>query len=349
MIETMNGNKSLGDVGSVLMQHNFDQGALRPYIESDGRTYIDLTKNGKTLTQVTNAPATLRKDQWQLVDTALGKVAKERLSLFNALASNGGTFRIPNGMGTTVLQHETMSDVGPATLSMDGITRGQADSPLFDLRNLPLPIVHYDFKYTLRQLETSRRNGTPLDTSTAELAGRRVAETVEKLTAGTLGTYKYGGGEIFGYANFPDRITYGLTTPTGVATNVTTLNEVLGMMQVSRDANYNGPWTLYVSTKWSQFMENDYSADKSDLTLRQRLSNIHGITDVADADYLNDFDMVLVQNTSDVARAVVALPMTTMQWPTMGGMEVNFKVMAIMVPQLRSDYNNATGIVHGTI
>jgi hypothetical protein len=52
--------------------------------------------------------------------------------------------------------------------------------------------------------------------------------------------------------------------------------------------------------------------------------------------------------TSDVARAINGMDITTVQWETQGGMRVNFKVMAIQVPQIRSDFNGRTGIVHAT-
>ncbi len=63
------------------------------------------------------------------------------------------------------------------------------------------------------------------------------------------------------------------------------------------------------------------------------------------------FDFIMVQMTSDVVRMVIGLDITTLQWETLGGLKVNFKVMAILVPQLRSTVvniaNHLTGIVHG--
>jgi len=55
-----------------------------------------------------------------------------------------------------------------------------------------------------------------------------------------------------------------------------------------------------------------------------------------------------VQQTSDVIREVVGMDITTVQWEEEGGMRLNFKVMAILVPQLRADFNGNTGIVHGS-
>jgi hypothetical protein len=43
------------------------------------------------------------------------------------------------------------------------------------------------------------------------------------------------------------------------------------------------------------------------------------------------------------------MDVTTVQWDEKGGMKKNFKIMAIIVPQLRADQNSNTGIVHGTV
>ena len=96
-------------------------------------------------------------------------------------------------------------------------------------------------------------------------------------------------------------------------------------------------------------MDDDYSTAKGDNTLRQRLQSIDGITDVRTADFLSPtaFILILVQQTADVARLVMGMDITTVQWETHGGMRLHFKVMAIMVPQVRADFNGNTGIVHG--
>ena len=95
-------------------------------------------------------------------------------------------------------------------------------------------------------------------------------------------------------------------------------------------------------------MDEDYETAKGDNTLRDRIGAIEGIDRPATLDFLPTNTLLLVQKTSDVARMVVGMDVTTVQWETKGGMELNFKVMAIMVPQLRSDFNSNTGIVHGS-
>lgn len=338
-----------GDVASKLMAANFDVGVLRPFIDNKGRSCITVNQGGKPTTLVTNAPATLRKDDWILLDTAIIKAAKPRLRAVADLRSAGLQFTVANGMSRTVLEHEAQSDISPAIISMDGMRQGESDRPQFDLRSLPLPIIHKDFSFSARQVMASRNGGSPLDTTTAELAGRRVAEEVEKLTLGVADSYSFGGGTVYGYTNFPQRLTQGLTTPTTSNHNVT-VEEVLEMRKKSTDNGYYGPWVLYYSPAWYAHMDGDYdTANRNDTTLRKRLEAIEGIAAVRPADYLTGTTLLLVQQSADVARMVVGMDITTVQWESHGGMQLNFKVMTIMVPQLRSDYGSQTGIVHGSV
>jgi hypothetical protein len=53
--------------------------------------------------------------------------------------------------------------------------------------------------------------------------------------------------------------------------------------------------------------------------------------------------------TPDVVRAINGLDLTTVQWESVGGMRLNFKVMAIQVPQIRSTYAGRCGICHATM
>jgi len=340
-----------GDVATRLLEANMDANVLRPWIGDNGKHYVTLIQNGKPVAvPVGNATATLRKDDWKLLDKAVVKAAKPRLKAVADLRGAGLTFGI-NGMAKTVLETETQSDISDAIVSMDGLRESTADRPVFELTNLPLPIIHKDFNFSARQVMVSRNGGSPLDTTTAELAGRRVAEIAEKLLLGTYGTYAFGGGTIYGYTNYTNRLTKTITAPTaGGWTGATTVNEVLEMILQAQQAYHYGPYMLYCSLPWDVYMDDDYSTAKGDNTLRERLRKIENIQDVRTLDYLSstNYVLVLVQMTSDVVREVVGMDITTVQWETKGGMQLNFKVMAILVPQLRADQNSNTGIVHGT-
>lgn len=361
-----------GSVAEQLAGVRFDPGLLRPYTKRDGKGYVTVNVgkdyDGNTLyeekpinqlinngVQVSNA-TTLRKDEWIELDRAVLRAARQRLRAWTDLASRS-SFGGFNGMSKLLLEHETMSDPGEAVVDFDGLTSGRNDQPNFQLEGLPLPITHSDFFFSSRRLAVSRNSGTPLDTAMAEAAGRRVAEMVEKTLIGTVTGPTYGVAanygntpSVYGYTNHPDRVTKtDLTTPTG-SNGPSVLTDVLEMIELAYAANFYGPFMLYHSTSYSQFMDNLFSTtEPSAGTLRNRIREIEDIQDVRRLDYLTSgYQLLLVQMTPDVARAVNGMDMTTVQWESVGGMRVNFKVMGIMVPQLRSDFNGNMGLVHGT-
>jgi hypothetical protein len=342
--------QGFGSVAATLMRNDFDISVLRMWEDPEThQSYVTRNLGGKpTPMLVRNATATLLKDEWQLLDEVVIKAAKPRLRAFGDLRAMGLQYTIPDGMGKGVFQYQAQSDITPATISMDGLRRSESDRPIYDLVNLPLPIIHKDFQFSAREVMMSRGRGNPLDTTTAELAGRRVAEQAEQLLLGTSSSYQYGGGTIYGYTNFPNRITYTMTNPTaGGWIPGTTVNEILAMRTLSQQAYHFGPWMLYNSIAWDTFLDDDYSASKGDKTLRERLESIKGIMGVRTLDYLTGYTMLMVQMTSDVARAVVGMDIVTVQWESEGGMQLNFKVMAILVPQIRADHNGNTGLIHG--
>jgi len=322
---------------------------------------------------------TLRKEEWIQLDQVVLRAARLRLRAWAdlAAANSYGGF---NAMAKETLEYETMSDPGEAIVDMDGLTEGRTDTPLFRLQGTPLPITHSDFYFSSRKLAQSRNNGTPLDTAMGEAAGRRVAEMVEKTLIGVetgfrgsegpyASGYGYGTGgasgsagtrynQVYGYLNYPDRLTKtDLTTPTGTNPSAT-VADVIAMRQQLIDGRFYGPYMLYHSTDWDEYLDQDYYALATTgmaaptQTLRERLKKIDGVQDVKRLDFLssttNPFTMIMVQMTPDVCQAINGMDITTVQWESVGGMRLNFKVMCIQVPRLRSDFNARCGILHAT-
>ena len=196
---------------------------------------------------------------------------------------------------------------------------------------------------------SSRNSGSPLDTSMVEEATRKVAEMAEKLLLGVSTWGTYGGGTIYGYTNFTSALTQSLDNPSGSSwTGTLLLESVLAMIQQAQDAHFYGPYMLYNAPAWNAYLGEDFKT-YSDKSVRQRIKEVDGIEDISTLDFLTNYDMVLVQMTSDVIREVIGMDIMPLQWETHGGMQINFKVMAIMVPQLRADYNGNTGIVYGSV
>ncbi len=355
----LNGQGS-GSVAALLIQNGMDPDYLRPWIGENDWSYITVA-NGFTVNDkgekvpkyenrlTRNANATLTKDAWNLLDGVIVKAARERLRAVADLRSAGLTFNLPNGWAHTVLQYQRITDNGPATVSMDALRNGINERPELDIVNLPLPLIHKEFSFPARVLATSKLTGAPLDTTEAEQSARSVAETAEELLIGTYGEYKFGGGSVWGLTNFPDRLTYEMLLPTENAwTPAKTILDILGMKALAQAARQYGPFILYTSPAWDAYLDNDYSSAKGDNTLRERIGKIDGIKAIHTLDKLPDYKMVLVQQNSGTIREVIGMDVTTIQWDAQGGLEQMFKVIAMLVPQIRTDINGNCGIVDGT-
>ena len=271
----------------------------------------------------------------------------DRLMGVEDLMSRGLTHNINNGLGTTILQYDDASDVEDAEISMDGVTEGKNDIQEFVTRSLPLPIIHKDFNINIRKLTASRALGESVDTSMAEISGRKVAERIEDILFNGAGTLNFGGGTLPGYTTESNRNTVSFTSAwdASAATGETILDDVLSAKQASLDDQHFGPWILYVPTNYETVLDEDFKAD-SDKTTRERILGVSGILDVKVADKLTASNVVLAQMTSDVVRIVNGLEITTVEWQTLGGMRAHFKVMAILIPQIRSDQESKSGVVH---
>lgn len=354
MFDVIHRGVGYGDVADKLLAANMDHNVLRPWIDKQGRNCVSmfagLDDSGKSRfrTVVTNTPATLMKDQWMQMDQAVVRAARPGLRVWGDIVGAGLTYNVPNGMSITVIQHQSMTDAGEATLSMDALRETNRDRVLYDIVNLPLPIVSSDFSFSLREILVSRNQRLPLDTTMVEQATRKCVEQIEKLTLGVTDSYSYGGGTIYGLTNHSDRITKTLTLPTDASwTPETLVNEVLDMIQSLQDIFFNGPYGVWVSPSWTKYLDADYSSTYGGKTLRMRLTDIDDIRFWRKADYLTGYQVLVVQLTPDVIQAVTGMRLQTIQWDSHGGLQKNFKIMGIMVPRLKSNSDGNTGIAHG--
>jgi hypothetical protein len=346
------------DVATLLLENNMDYNCLRRFRSNnpkDKRSYM--TQNYydqkedkvKQKVVVTNAPSTLRYDEWKRIDQAVVTAGRPKLRIVSDLEAAGLGVTIPDGMGTIVIQHQLSGFAGNAIISMDGLRESDRDRILHDIGQIPLPIIHEDFSFSLREIMVSRRGGTPLDTAMAREAARNVADTADKWHAGIIDSYTYAGSTVYGIRNFPDRLTKVLTLPTAAGwTPETTANEVAEMIQQATDVFKGGPFGAYFSTGWSIFFNRDYSPVAPGYgTLMGRLRQTEEVAWWRKLEFLTGFEILLVQLDPMNIETLNGMPLTTLQWDSHGGMQLNFKVMTIRVPRIRSDANSKSGIIHG--
>lgn len=380
------GMHGMGGVGI----HRYQPGLLRPYIDrrgvkkvsiavdtrnkTDEKGNIVLNKKGMPIREdvckevpihdlimnginspVYNATLALRKDEWQMLDARIVKAYRARLRLVRDIANVN--LRRVNGMSTTILEHETISESGEAFQDMDSLTTGRTDQPLLQLEGTPLPYTHSNFWMSSRQLGITRTQGEDLRMRNAEQASRRVAEKLENVTIGIQTGLTYGvtadysrAPTAYGLTNFGPRNTKtNMTAPTG--SNGTTIKtDWLALRALLHADNRFGPYVAYVSTNYDQHLDNLFSTtEPSAGTLRENLLKIDGITDIRRLDYLTTASVViLVQMDSETVELVEGLPLSTTQWDEKGGAQLNFRVQTIQVVRFYADYSGNCGIAHGT-
>lgn len=363
-VDMIHNGQATGQVAGMLQSNGrMDLGRMRPFIGSDGRTYVSVYKGGDPKspesysTVAVNAGATLRRDEWKALDMAIIEPTRYRLGGRDDLISKGLVYNLGNGLGTTVLEWHDVSEAMDVSLTMDGITRGNNDTVVFQHNYLPLPILHADYEINARLLATSRNMGHPLDTTLAERAARRILEYQEKMLFTDI-TYSFGEKDsrsrntIYSYVNFPDRnqVNLSIAWDSSAMTGPGIVQDVMEMKAASIAAYHYGPWMLYVPANYESALDNDYVGSNPDtnanITIRDRIMKISGIQGIKVVDTLASDNVLLVQMTPDVVRLVRGMGMQNVQWSEEGNMVTKFKVMTIEVPQLRSDQNGRCGIVH---
>lgn len=382
-----------GQVAQEMSRINFDPGLKRPYISNrDGRVYCDVRTNrfvtnkktGKEELEVEAVPVdylvqrglvpptfnatALTKDAWEKIDTRVIRAARQPLQAWADLRAHA-TYGGFDAMGVTGLSRHKITAASDATMSMQVSTATRQDRPLFDIDILPLPITQCGFEFDQRELAVSRNAGTPLDTTMAGEAGTAVGELIEKVTIGvtdlstiTMGSSStYTNRGIYGYRTAPNRITKTDVTATGSFVAATFLADLLAMIELARAQNMYGPFTLYYSNSWAQYLNRDYYvfadtgyAAAPHQTVRQRIAMIEEIREVKPLQFFSNSDELLLIQWDDTIEAINGMELTTVQWESQGGSMVHFRVMAIQVPAIRERFigtsliSKKASIVHGT-
>lgn len=320
-VDLIQGGRGFGSVASRLLAANMNPRVLR-----------------------TNA--TLKYDEWKDIDTAVVKIARQRLVGIEDLRSRGLVRNI-NGMAATVAQYQDEGDMTDAFLSMSVTAVSEADRVEYQTRFLPLPLVHKSFQLDVRELNMGRKLGEAIDTVLAETAARKVAEKIESILFMGASSFAAGGGTLYGYTDHPSRNTGSLTGnwATAGVDGGEILSDVLAMIQEAKDARHFGPYVLYVPTAYESKLESNFVTAYPG-SIRQRLLQITDLQAIRVADFLTGNNVVLVEMQSETVRAVIGQNPMPVEWNEQGGLLLKFKVIGIIVPQIRRDQAGRSGIVH---
>lgn len=353
-----------------LLDSGMDPAVLRPWREIDkltgkptGRNFITMNKKnadgslvvnkeGKPVREnvITNAPATLRLQDWLRIDYAVAFAAKPVLNFWNLLYGRV-PYNVPNGMATIAIQHTIATGDASSTISMDPIRKGERSRPTLDTGLIPLPVIHGDGSFSAREIAVSRgyngQGALPLDTTSFSLTSRKNAEVLEQLALGVSSSYTYAGGTVYGVGNHPSRSTKVLDyAPTnGSWTPQSLLNNLLAAIQTMKDHFYYGPYVAIYSPAWNTVFAKDWSTYYSQSVRARLAEGLPEISEWVQSQWLTGYRIILIQMTEDTVQGVQGMAPTTVQWEEQGGFEQCFKILMIRIPRVRADANGYTGIM----
>jgi uncharacterized linocin/CFP29 family protein len=309
-----------GTVAQRLLQSNFNVNALRT--------------NG-----------VLMRDEWKHFDNRVVQITRERLVGVAELIRRGLVYNLPNALGVMTLEWErAIDDLVAAEVTMSGLNEATKDRLAYDTAAMPIPIIHKEFSYNLRHVEAARRNGRNIESTHAEVATRKVAEKIEDILFNGL-VISSTVGPIYGLLTHPQRNTGAVTATWVTATGEQMVTDIIRMMDVASTKNMNGPFVLFVPLSVANRFGNDYKAN-SDKTILQRMMELPNLDAIVASTKLTGTNILLVQMTSDVVEMIDGIQPTMVEWDSRGGFEHNFKIIAIMLPRIRSAGDGNNGIVH---
>jgi uncharacterized linocin/CFP29 family protein len=320
---TFNPNELSGG-GNLLAAHNLNVNAARAAFMANG---------------------TLSIDEGKAIDAAVVKAGRQNLKLLGIFAKYG-LIRPLGGLHILLDYWGKRGEFTAAETSMDGRTRSQSDRPDNRWSAVPIPIIHKEFEIGIRELEASRRNGTPLDTSGVEEATEVVVETIESMIVDGS-TLKYAGNSITGLTNNSDRNTGSLTAAWTTTATRDILKDVRAMVQALFADRRYGPYALLIPDAYWTELQTDYTSYPSK-TFFQRIKDIPGIVEIIPSSKLSAECVLLDLNPSsaDISRA---LDLTVVPWQSGDGMVHKFKVMAALAPRIKADINGNSGVAHYTV
>lgn len=341
-----------GDAPFIInAQGQIDVNAMRPFFGDEGEALMVVNAAGD-VSPATNA--LLQYQEWIDIDRTVIQSAEARLVGIADLRSRGLVHNL-GSIGQTITMWQTVSDMTEANINMDGVTAGEEDTIAFGTAQVPVPIIHKDWRLNMRRLQASRMFGESLDTTAAAVAGRLVAEASERMLFGGAPII-VDGARIWGYRTFPGRAQIDQTTPWANAAPSAIKADTQAMLAALRAKGFYGPFVLYISPEDEGVLDEFYVIEGTDgsdgitspgRTIRDVLLSLSGLSEIKVADMLGGTgEAVMVSLEKNVVDLAIAQEPTTLSWQAMGGMQERFKTMAVWVPRIKSDYNGNCGVAH---
>lgn len=329
--------------------NSFDASASQGF---QGDAFIRLL-NANGDTGVLRTAAVLRENEWREYDKVVTGIARGKFTLVDDMMKNGMRAKLENPMGTTQIVWDRIGDMSDAQIDMTGEATDIRDRIEFAQDSMPVPLIHHGFKLNIRTLMASRARGQGLDVVHAQTATLKVVHTIEKLFLFGQFSAGAGAGSLYGLTRYPYRAVGPLSADWRTANAGQIFSDVNAMISAMEQKNQFGPYMMYVPTSYASALRRDYdnrtSGGGGGYSIRSRLMEIENLKDIRTNWFLPDNHVVLINLNPENLRALDGIQPRMIEWNTQGGMVSIFKIIAIILPQIKRDAADQCGIVHFSI
>lgn len=286
----------------------------------------------------------LHKDEWELLDRRVVQISAVVLNAIADLRALGLTTNL-GGLGVLMSQYEQVSDMTDANVNMAVEDDDEEDRVNFPLIGVPVPIISKGFRIDARSLAASRRNGSNIDTTHVDTATRKVAEKLEEL-------FFLGSTVVQRNQSIPGVLTHSArNVVSGGASWATATNvypNVLAMVAALQGDNFFGPYRLFLNqAQYIQTWALNANTSTSIIDTIMRLPGF-GPGSVKPANFVPAGQAVLINMSTDVVDLAIGQDIVPVEWETKGGLVTHYKVLAAMIPRVKSDAAGRSGIAHIT-
>lgn len=368
----------------------FDPGLLQPFFETDpnspdrgrpcavlqtGHVYNNQTgewhiKKEKRRVEEwqargINSPAfnaaVLTRDDMVAIQRAVSRPPRQPLNVWSDMLA---AKRISgfDAWAKTNFEYAAGGDGHEVVKSMDATDPGRDDVDTHVWRSVPLPVIHGDFSFPQRFIDVAGSGGQRVNTDAIEKIVRRGWEMVERTALGTetgvtfgsrsTGPYAIEGTSTeYGLTNSPYRIEKtDLTTPTG-SNPEAIVTDIQEMIAQANDQGYFGPFVLYHSNSYNQWLNADYfrsGGTSTNTSVRSRIMDLGDISDIRPTRYLTSgYQLILVDYTADMVGGVDGMQPTPFTWTERGGLVSKGCIVMIQVPVIMATKAGVAPVVHG--
>lgn len=297
-----------------------------------------------------NADSLLRKDEWIKMDEKVEEIKKNPTPLVDWFLRNNLSTQLDDPIASTELTYEVVSEMTDAVVNMDGAVKGNDETVVYETRTMPTPITSKNFTIDGRKLAASRKKGEALDTYQVRDSARVVREKIEEMFL--KGDFSAGSGKVQGITNFTYAATSTLATglwDNTAKTGKQILQDVMSMLDSMKTLKYYDNFTLFIPLDYELKLDEDFSDAKGSNTIRERLLKLSALTEIVTVHTMTADTCVLVQKSKSVCEAVKGFPLQVFQEMSNQGFRFNFRVMEMLLPRFRADYNGNTGILVATV